>query len=86
MPRKYTPECKAKIVLEVHKESELSISRQCELLGINRSTYYYELIKPNLKELRAGIRTYIREYNAERPRMAHDYATPDSIYYDMFQV
>lgn len=37
------------------------------------------------KELRAGIRAYIREYNAERPHMAHDYATPDSIYYGMFQ-
>ena len=37
------------------------------------------------KELRAGIRSYIREYNTERPHMAHDYATPDSIYYGMFQ-
>jgi len=37
------------------------------------------------KELRASIRAYIREYNAERPHMAHDYATPDSIYYGMFQ-
>ena len=37
------------------------------------------------KELRAGIRSYIREYNTERPHMAHDYATPDSIYYGMLQ-
>ena len=37
------------------------------------------------KELRSGIRSYIREYNTERPHMAHDYATPDSIYYGMFQ-
>lgn len=37
------------------------------------------------KELRSGIRSYIREYNTERPHMAHDYATPDSIYYGMFR-
>ncbi len=37
------------------------------------------------KELRAGIRAYIREYNAERPHMAHDYATPGSVYYGMFR-
>ena len=36
------------------------------------------------KELRAGIRTYIDEYNTIRPHEAHGYATPDSVYYGMF--
>ena len=37
------------------------------------------------KELRAGIRDYINEYNSERPHESHEYATPDDIYYGSFQ-
>jgi len=32
------------------------------------------------KELRAGTRDYINEYNSERPHESHGYATPDDIY------
>ena len=37
------------------------------------------------KELRAGIRDYINEYNSERPHESHGYATPDDIYYGSFR-
>lgn len=36
------------------------------------------------KELRAGIRDYINEYNSERPHESHGYATPDDIYNGSF--
>ena len=36
------------------------------------------------KELRIGIREYIDEYNSIRPHEAHEYATPDEIYYSTF--
>lgn len=45
--------------------------------------YINEFRTPN--ELRAGIRDHINEYNSERPREAHDYATPDEIYYGSFR-
>ena len=45
--------------------------------------YINEFRTPN--ELRAGIRDYINEYNSERPHEAHDYATPDEIYYGSFR-
>jgi putative transposase len=37
------------------------------------------------KELRTSIREYINEYNSERPHEAHEYATPDDIYYGSFR-
>lgn len=37
------------------------------------------------KELRAGIADYISEYNSERPHEAHEYATPNDVYYGVFQ-
>jgi len=36
------------------------------------------------RELRAGVRSYINEYNSERPHQSLGYATPDSVYYGMF--
>ena len=36
------------------------------------------------KELRIGIREYIEEYNSIRPHEAHEYATPDEMYYSTF--
>ena len=36
------------------------------------------------KELRIGIRDYIKEYNSERPHESHQYATPDDIYNGCF--
>lgn len=44
--------------------------------------YINEFYSP--KELRAGIRKYINEYNSERPHESHGYATPDDIYYGSF--
>lgn len=44
--------------------------------------YIEEFYSP--RELRAGIRSYVNEYNTERPHEAHNYATPDSIYYGTF--
>ena len=34
---------------------------------------------------RIGIREYIDEYNSVRPHEAHEYATPDEIYYSTFR-
>ena len=44
--------------------------------------YIEEFCSP--KELRAGIREYITDYNTVRPHESHDYATPDVIYYGTF--
>lgn len=56
---------------KINKESELPIFRQCELLGINRSTYYYEPIKPNPKEQerREQLMAKIDEIHTKYPYM-----------------
>ena len=36
------------------------------------------------KELRAGIRAYIADYNGLRPHQSHEYATPEQIYRGVF--
>lgn len=45
--------------------------------------YINEFSSP--KELRAGIKEYIDEYNSERPHESLGYATPDDIYYRSFR-
>jgi putative transposase len=36
------------------------------------------------KELRAGIRDYVTDYNGLRPHQSHGYATPEQVYYGKF--
>jgi putative transposase len=40
--------------------------------------YPYEILTP--RDLRVGIREYIKEYNTERPHQTHGYMTPAEIY------
>ena len=35
----------------VEAEAPLSMRRQCNLLGVNRSSLYYEPVEPNAEEL-----------------------------------
>jgi putative transposase len=35
----------------VESETDPSMRRQCELLGVNRSSLYYEPVKPDAEEL-----------------------------------
>jgi putative transposase len=53
------------------------IERWFRSLKIER-IYSYEHLTP--KELRAGIREYILEYNTERPHQTHGYLTPHRIF------
>ncbi len=47
----------------VESNAPLSMRRQCELLGVNRSSLYYEPVEPDAEELalmrRAGRMSYI---------------------------
>lgn len=53
------------------------IERWFRSLKIER-IYPYEFATP--RELRIGIREYVREYNTERPHQTHGYLTPYEVY------
>jgi putative transposase len=38
-------------IAQVSKDEELTVKRQCELLDVNRTSYYYEPSKPELAEI-----------------------------------
>jgi putative transposase len=44
--------------------------------------YINEYTSP--RELRIGVREYIRDYNQLRPHQTHDYATPEQVYREKF--
>jgi len=75
--------------------AEISIRRQCELLGVNRSGLYYQPVgesegnlrlmrlldeQESVTEARTGIERYFRFYNQERLHQSLDYRTPAAIY------
>jgi hypothetical protein len=39
----------------------------------------------NPKELRRGIASYVEDYNHRRPHQSHEYETPASVYFSVFQ-
>lgn len=60
----------------------LSVTRQCELLKVPRSTHYYRPQETESDELREGLRTYFEFYNAERPHNGLGGKTPNEAYFD----
>lgn len=55
----------------VTKKAELSIERQCELLGLPRSSYYYEVPQPTAEEiaLKEAIMNEIDYWHSRQPAM-----------------
>ena len=55
----------------INPDAELPITRQCELLGISRSTYYYKPVEPDLEaiELKERIMARIDEIHTKHPYM-----------------
>src|SRR3990172_5586263 len=49
----------------VEANAEVSMRRQCELLGLNRSSLYYEAVEPDADEL--GLMRRIEELHREHP-------------------
>ena len=49
-----------------------------------KAEYIYINDYTSPRELRDGIKTYIRDYNTIRPHQSLDYATPNEVYFSSF--
>ena len=84
----------AKRALVETEHPHLSISRRCELLGLNRSTFYLApateseenlrlmrlIDESDVSELESGLTAYFRLYDEERPHQSLAYMTPGEVY------
>jgi hypothetical protein len=68
----------------IERQGSLSLSRQCELLGLSRAALYYRVVRTGAYELELmaliGIAAYFEFYNHQRLQQALAYRTPRQVF------